>query len=61
MFDKIRKFGKRAKKYMNEKIEACKDFLSNDKNRLIVGLIIFGTGVGLGGGLIASVYIRVPV
>lgn len=30
------------------------------KNRLILGIILFGVGVGVGGGLIASAYIRVP-
>lgn len=34
--------------------------MNNTKNRLILGLIILGTGIGLGGGLIASAYIHLP-
>lgn len=56
MFNKIKNLGKKVKKYMNEKVEACKEFISNDKNRLIIGLVMIGTGVGL----VASVYIKVP-
>lgn len=71
MFNKIKNVGKRVKKYMEEKVEACKEFIRDDKNRLIMGLVILGAGlglgvgvvgigVGIGGGLIASVYIKVP-
>jgi len=31
----------------------------NRKNRLILGLMIIGVGVGLGGSLVASAYVRV--
>lgn len=51
----FRKLRKGIKKFMNEKIETCKEILSNAQNRLIVGLIF----LGLGGGLIASAYIHV--
>ena len=30
------------------------------KNRLIIGLIVLGAGIGIGGGLIASAYIHAP-
>lgn len=53
MFERL---GKEIKRYMNEKVEACKEILTNAENRLILGLIF----VGLGGGLIASAYIHTP-
>ena len=34
--------------------------IRDDKNRLILGLVVLGLGVGLGGSLIASVYIPTP-
>ena len=52
--------GKGLKRFMNEKVQACKDVLSSAENRLILGLIFLGTGIGLGGGLIASAYIHLP-
>lgn len=58
MFSKIRKG---LKKFMNEKIEVCKEMISNDQNRLISGLVILGTGIGLGSALIVSAYIHVQV
>ena len=42
-----------------EILQACKDILASATNRLIIGCIIFGLGIGLGGGLIASAYINV--
>lgn len=56
MFNKIKNVGKRVKKYMEEKVEVCKEFIRDDKNRLIMSLVMIGTGVGL----FASVYIKVP-
>ena len=56
---KIHEIGKGIKGFVNNKIQACKDILVDAQNRLILGLIIFGIGAGLGGGLIASAYIRV--
>ena len=32
---------------------------ANAQNRLILGLMILGIGIGLGGGLISSAYIKV--
>ena len=52
----FRKIGKGIKKFVSSKIQDCKDILAVAENRLILGLIL----VGLGGGLIASVYIHVP-
>lgn len=34
--------------------------IRDDKNRLILGLVVLGLGVGLGGSLFASVYIPTP-
>ena len=56
---RLLKIGKGIKGFVDNKIEACKDILLEAQNRLILGLIIFGIGIGLGGGLIASAYIRV--
>ena len=55
-----KKLRKGIKKFVDDKVKACKDALSEANNRLILGLIILGIGVGLGGGLIASAYISVP-
>lgn len=52
---KIHNFGKGIKKFVDNKIQACKEILSSAQNRLILGLI--ATGLGLG--LIASAYIQV--
>ena len=59
MLEKIKKGLKVVKRYMEEKVQMCKEMLRDAQNRLIVGLVIFGAGVGIGGGLIASAYIRV--
>lgn len=56
----IRKVGKGIKRRMDKKVEVCKEVLSAAENRLILGLIIVGAGVGIGGSLIASAYIHVP-
>lgn len=55
----LRKLGKGIKKFVSDKIQACKEILSSAKNRMILGLVILGTGIGVGGGLIASAYIKV--
>lgn len=57
MKEKIQNFGKGIKKIVDDKIQAVRIILSSAQNRLILGLIIFGLGVGLGGGLIASAYL----
>lgn len=59
MFEKIKKGLKGVKRYMEERVQMCKEMLRDAQNRLIVGLVILGAGVGIGGGLIASAYIRV--
>ena len=56
---RLLKIGKGIKGFVDNKIEACKEILLEAQNRLNLGLIIFGIGIGLGGGLIASAYIRV--
>lgn len=56
----LRRLGKEIKRYMNEKIQTCKEVLATAENRLILGMIILGAGVGIGGGLIASAYIHAP-
>lgn len=45
-----------AKSAVNGVVNKIRD----DKNRLILGLVVLGLGVGLGGSLIASVYIPTP-
>lgn len=55
MRDKIRNIRKGIKRYVDEKVEACKEILSSAQNRLILGLIFAGVGTGL----IASAYISV--
>ena len=57
----LRKIGKGIKKFANDKIQACKEVLTDAQNRLVIGLIILGAGIGIGGGLIASAYLKVPV
>lgn len=52
MLDKLRKG---IKKFVNDRIQACKETLQNAQNRLILGLIF----VGAGAGLIVSAYLRV--
>ena len=59
MLEKIKKGLKGVKRYIEEKVQMCKKMLRDAQNRLIVGLVILGAGVGIGGGLIASAYIRV--
>lgn len=53
--DRLLKIGKWIKGSVNNKIQTCKDILSEAQNRLILGLIL----LGLGGGLVASAYIRI--
>ena len=55
-----KKLRKGIKKFVDDKVKAYKEVLSEANNRLILGLIILGIGVGLGGRLIASAYISVP-
>lgn len=57
------KIGKEIKKYMaaqtsaiKEKIGLCKEILNSAQNRLTLGIIT----VAIGGGLIASAYIKLP-
>lgn len=56
----LSKTRKGIKKFVEEKIKACKEILSSAQNRLTLGLMIFGVGVGLGGALILSAYMKVP-
>ena len=60
MFNKIKNVCKGAKRFVDKKIETCKEILSSSQNRLVIGFIIFGAGIGIGGGLIASAYIHAP-
>lgn len=56
----LSKTRKGIKKFVEEKIEACKEILSSAQNHPTLGLMIFGVGVGLGGALILSAYMKVP-
>lgn len=53
MFSKI---GKGIKKFVNDRILICKEVFSNNQNRLVLGLVVTGLGLGL----IASAYIQAP-
>lgn len=53
---KVCKIGKGIKHFVEEKVQACKEILSNAQNRLILGFICLGVGVGF----VASAYIKVP-
>ena len=56
----VRGIGKRVLRAMDEVLWTYSEILSNAQNRLILGFIVLGVGVGLGGGLIASSFIRIP-
>lgn len=56
----FRKIGKGFKKFVSDKIQTCKEVLTDAQNRLVIGLVILGAGIGIGGGLIASAYLKVP-
>lgn len=56
MFDKIKKGVKEVKRYMDKKVQMCKDVLSSRTNRAIAGMILGGLSIGL----IASAYISLP-
>ncbi len=43
----LRKIGKGIKKFVNETVQICKEFLSNDKKRKVMGVILVGIGIGL--------------
>lgn len=60
MFKKVKEKLKGVGRFMDEKIQMAKTILSSDRNRLILGLIITGTGLGIGGGFIASALIKIP-
>lgn len=51
----MRRIGRRIATFMNDQFLTYKEILSSAQNRLILGLIF----VGLGGGLIASAFIRI--
>ena len=52
----LKRIRKGIKKILDDKVQVCKEIMHAAQNRLILGLIF----IGLGGGLIASAYIRVP-
>lgn len=54
MFDILQKAGRGIKKFTSEKINTCKEILLSAQNRLVIGLLMIGTGVGF----VASAYIR---
>lgn len=41
-------------------IDGCKEVLNNAQNRLTIGVVVLAAGVGIGGGLITSAYIKLP-
>lgn len=58
MFKKVKEKLKGVKRFMDEKVKAMANFISSRQNRITLGYIIFGLGVGLGGALIASGYAK---
>lgn len=56
MLEKIKNGLKGVKRFMDKKAQMCKDILSSDKNKLAIGLVLIGAGIGL----VASVYIPLP-
>lgn len=49
--------------HFKEKAEICRDFIESAKTRFSIGLVTLSVGAGIaaiGGGLIASAYIKVP-
>ena len=42
MFNKIKNVCKGAKRFVDKKIETCKEILSSSQNRLVIGFIILG-------------------
>lgn len=60
MFDILQKAGRGIRRFMSEKVNTCKEILSSAQNRLILGILIMTTGIGVGGGLIISAYAPMP-
>ena len=58
MFKKAKEMLKGVKRFMDEKVKAMANFISSRQNRITLGYVIFGLGVGLGGALIASGYAK---
>lgn len=56
----IKQLGKISKAEAEKQEDALKEVLSDRQNRLVVSTIILSMGIGIGGGLIASAYVRVP-
>lgn len=56
MFNTVKKARWGIKKIMNEKINTCKEILSSAQNRLVIGVIMIGMGVGF----VISAYIKAP-
>lgn len=56
----IKQQGKISKAEAEKQVDALKEVLSDRQNRLVVSTIILSMGIGIGGGLIASAYVRVP-
>ena len=53
MFEKIKEG---VKRFMDKKIQACKEILSSLENRLTTGIILGGLSMGL----IISAYVSLP-
>lgn len=56
MFKKVKEKLKGVKRYMDEKIQMARELLSSNNNKLTLGFILIGVGIGL----VASVYAKVP-
>lgn len=56
MFKKVKEKLKGVKRYMDEKIQMARELLSSNNNELTLGFILIGVGIGL----VSSVYAKVP-
>lgn len=52
----MKKLLRGAKKFMQEKIEAAKDIVSNKTTHFIAGAAIMGLGIFLGGAMIGTCF-----
>ena len=48
------------KRGFDSKAEMCKTFFGNSQDRLVLRTLILETGLGLGGGLIISAFVKYP-
>lgn len=57
MIEKIKKGLKGVKRYMDEKVQMCREILAGDKNKLTLGLIMIGVGVAVVASILSLIHI----